>query len=464
MGKGLTKPRWQGCSVLALDATGAHLWQVTAGGGRFTLLREQPLEGAAVTPKVLAKDWNELIKPRLNLALLPPSQVFLRVVQLPKAEDFAETLSMLEFQLEKLSPLPVAQIAWTFELVPSRGLTETQTAILVVVPLQRVEEYLGRLEGSGFLADRLELPFIDQLLAIEVNRDCVLLFPVETEGSAMLWAAWWYGGSLQSIGQIHLPSTGDRGDSIKGQLAQMAWAGELEGWMSGPSRYYLVAEESVASQWLPVLEGKLDAPVETVPAASPGALANLTARRAAQADPRVGLLPREYANRYRQRFFDHLWMQGLFGLLGLYVFGLLAYFGICAVKGFQLDSLQVQEVAQGNAYTNAIRLHDQVKVLQEQVSLQFAALNCYLVASTNLPPDLVLESMNFDRGTKLILYGSGGPEAAPRVFDYNGALKQARVGETPLFKTVEGPTVNVKPGGAQISWNFSCELRRPEIE
>ncbi|HAM70412.1 MAG TPA: hypothetical protein DCM86_02075 [Verrucomicrobiales bacterium] len=461
----MTKTRWQACNVLGLEAAGPRLWQVTAGGGRFSLSREESLqEAAALNPKVVAKDWNELVKPRLNLSLLPPTQVFLRVVQLPKTEDYAETISMLEFQLEKLSPLPVGQIAWTFELVPSRALSETQTAILVVVSLQRLEEHLGKLEAAGFLADRVELPFIDQLLALEINRDCALLFPFQAEEGSMLWVAWWYGGALRSIGQVHLPSGEDPGEVIRGQLAQMAWAGELEGWLTGPPRYYLVADELAVLRWKPVLEGRLDPPAEVVPAAAQAALATLAAKRASQADPRVGLLPKEFTARYRQQWIDRLWMQGLFGLLALYVFGLLAYFGITAFKGYQLDSLQTQEIAQANAYTNAIRLHDQVKVLQEQVSLQFAALNCYLVAATNLPTELVLESLNFDRGSKVILYGNGGPEAAPKVFDYNAALKAAKVNDQPLFKLVEGPTVNMKPGGAQIGWNFSCELRKVDFE
>ena len=64
--------------------------------------------------RLVTKDWQHLVQPRLNVAWLPPDEVFLRVVQLPKA-DPAETLSMVELQLEKISPLPVAQIVWCFE-------------------------------------------------------------------------------------------------------------------------------------------------------------------------------------------------------------------------------------------------------------------------------------------------------------------------------------------------------------
>ena len=113
---------------------------------------------------MISNDWQTLYNPRLNVAWLPADKVFLRVIQLPPADNLDETVSMLELQLEKLSPLPVPQIVWTFDLLPKSpgGL---QTAIVVVAARNLVEEFLGRLEGMGYVADRLEVPFIDQLMA-----------------------------------------------------------------------------------------------------------------------------------------------------------------------------------------------------------------------------------------------------------------------------------------------------------
>lgn len=451
---------------MGLTPTGPRLWQVSLAGGKVSLGADGPLEAAAATdPKLVAKDWNELIRPRLNLALLSPTHVFVRVVQIPKAEDPGETLAMLEFQLEKLSPLPVPQIVWTYETVPTQGLSENQTIILVVVARQRVEELLGKLEAQGYLADRIELPFLDQLLALEIRRDCALLFPVASEdNSKSFWIAWWFGGNLQSIGQIHLPSEGNLAEALKSQLAQMCWAGELEGWLTSPPRYFLVADDATAADWLPQLEGIFDPPLEVVPAAPEKTLAGLAAKRAITASNQVGLLPPEFSARYRQLFVDKLWMQGLFGLVGAYLCGIFIYFVIVAFKSHQLDNLMTEERGQSIAYTNTIKLHDQVRVLQDQVNLQFAALNCYSAIATNLPPELSMDSMNFDRGAKLSVYGSGGSEAGNRVFDFVELLKKAKQGDQPLFGPITGPTVSVKPGGQQISWSLSCDIRRPEVE
>ena len=451
---------------MKLEPTGPRLWQVNISAGKYVAARNEPLEGpAAVSPKQIAKDWNDLVKPRLNLAWLPPDQVFIRVVHLPKAESFAETISMLEFQLEKLSPLPAAQIVWTFEVVPSRGMLQTQTAVLVIVPRQAVEDLLGKLEGQSYLADRIELPFLDQLLGVEINRDCAILFPITTqEGGRFLWTAWWIGGVLQTLAQIHVPATLDVGEVIQAQIAQIIWAGELEGWLNTSPRYFLVADEASAAEWMRVLEGKFDPPLERIPAASDSSLVALSAKRAAQSDSKVGLLPAEFTARYRQLFLDKLWMQSLFGILACYLFGLLIYFAIVAVKGYQRDKIFEQEIVQGNSYTNSIKLRDQVRVLQDQINLQFSALNCYLAVATNLPSELTLESMNFDRGTKLVIYGNGSPESANKVYDFVGVLKRARGKDAPLFESIDGPAVNVKPGGGQVAWNLSANIHKAESE
>src|SRR5687767_12209070 len=166
--------RWHSANVLQAAGDKKRLWQFTIRGENPNLAREETkLPTEPLPPKLISKDWQTLYKPRLNIAWLPADKVFLRVVQLPPADSFAETTSMLELQLEKLSPLPTAQIAWTFELVPKRSAQIEQTAIVVIAARSFVEDFLGKLEKESYLADRLEVPFIDQLLATKVEGDGV---------------------------------------------------------------------------------------------------------------------------------------------------------------------------------------------------------------------------------------------------------------------------------------------------
>src|SRR5262245_21879677 len=108
--------RWHSCNVLTSEAHSRQLWQF--GGGKFNLVRTESKPSGEPLPETLViKDWHPLFQPLLNIACIPADKVFLGVLQLPKADE-AETRSMVDLQLEKISPLPVAQIVWSFEVVP----------------------------------------------------------------------------------------------------------------------------------------------------------------------------------------------------------------------------------------------------------------------------------------------------------------------------------------------------------
>ena len=220
------------CNVLQGSPSTRHLWQFNVRGRGFVLAREHTsAAGQSLPARVINKDWTSLWQRKLNIAWLPPEQVFVRVAQLP-ASDFDETVSMVELQLEKLSPMPVTQVVWSIQILPhAEG--NLQTVVVMIVARSVVEEYLGKLEGEGFLADRLELPRLDQLLATAATNDGAWIYPEAGSGANTALIAWWYGGVLQSLALINLAAKASA-ETLKEQLVQLSWAGELEGWLTGP--------------------------------------------------------------------------------------------------------------------------------------------------------------------------------------------------------------------------------------
>ena len=196
--------RWNSCNILQIAPDANRLWQFDAKGGGFVLNREH--HGPSLPARFVAKSWSSLWHPRLNVAWLPPENVFLRVIELPKS-NFDETLAMVELQLEKLSPMPVTQIVWTMHVLPQPAGGEAtadnlQNIIVVIAARNAVEEFLGRLEGQGFLADRLEAPMLDQLemdgssgqSAAEANRGFIRCC------STARTPRWWRGGLAARCG------------------------------------------------------------------------------------------------------------------------------------------------------------------------------------------------------------------------------------------------------------------------
>ncbi len=453
--------------------TARQLWQF--GGGRFNLLRTEAGGSAEPLPdKLVAKDWQTLFQPRLNIAWLPSDKVFLRVLQLPKA-DADETRSMVDLQLEKISPLPVAQIVWSFEVVPMvrrneigqelqpHATGELQTVIVMMVARNHVEEYLGQLDAQGYAADRLEIPLLDQLLGLKVDDDGVWAFPGVGGNPNACLEAWWYGGVLQYVGVLHLPEGPNRAAALQEQLAQTAWAGESEGWITSDPKFKLVAEDATAAAWQPLFD-----PSQAIEVVSPPpmpSLAQVAARRVASNGKTTNLLPPEFSARYKQRFVDYLWMRALGGLVVLYLLGVLIYVGFAKVAEFRYGSLLDEANGLGVEYTNTIRMKEEVTVLQDTLDLQYAALECYRAIAEHLPPELTLRSIRFDQGRKVTYSGMAAVEDRPKVLDLNEKMRGVTVRDQPLFSWVNAPAIQNPPAAGQpVTWNFSCELKRAESQ
>jgi hypothetical protein len=450
------------CNVLQVGAQARHLWQFDARGRGYVLNREQTsFAGEPLPARLVAKDWRSLWQRKLNIAWLPPENVFLRVAQFP-ASDFDETLSMVELQLEKLSPMPVTQIVWTIHLLPhTEG--NLQTVIVMIVSRNTVEEFLGQLEGQGYLADRLEMPLLDQLQATTITRSGAWLYPEAPGGRNSALVAWWYGGVLQNLDLITLPPA-NRPESLKEQLLQMAWAGELEGWLTAPPLWHLVADAPTAAEWEPALRTGLEQSVEVIAPVPVAGLAALTATRAARAGSEANLLPAEFSIRYRQQFVDRLWMRGLGAVVAIYLLGVLVYFARLEVELYRTNAVEQQAAGLGPIYTNAIQLHDRFKVLKDRQELKYAALDCWKTVAEMLPDGVTLEGFSFSDGKKLTLSGSAPADQVKRLLDFDADIRKAAVNGQPLFDANAGDHVTYRSAAAgTVSWSCVLELKRSEV-
>jgi hypothetical protein len=451
------------CNVLQVVADTRQLWQFEARGGSFVLGRQHTARaGESLPGGVIAKSWRTLWQSKLNVAWVPPEHVFLRVVQLP-VSSFDETLAMVELQLEKLSPIAVGQIVWSIQVVPqAKG--NLQTVIVMIVARDVVEEFLGKLEGQGYLADRLELPLLDQLQATNITEDGVWIYPETAGGQNAALAAWWCNGVLQNLDLLTLPAA-NRAASLKEQLMQMAWAGELEGWLTTPPRWHLVSDPVTAAEWEPVLREGLEQSVTTHAALNPPEVAALTARRAALSGTNASLLPAEFATRYQQQFVDRLWMRGLLAVGGLYVAGVAIYLIAVGFATYRTTKVENYVAELGPTYTNAIQLKARYDVLKGREALKYAGLDCWNTTAKLIPQDVTLDSLNFGDGRRLSLNGTAPADHVQQLLDFEAAMRKfALPNDQPLFDREKGENLAYHVSGAIVSWNFSLELKQPEAQ
>ena len=449
------------CNVLEVGPQARQVWQFDARGSGYVLNREQTcLDGDRLPASMVAKDWRSFFHRKLNIAWLPPENVFLRVTQVPSS-DFDETLSMVELQLEKLSPMPVTQIVWSIHVL-AQAEGNLQTVVVMMVERSIVEEFLGRLEGQGFLADRLELPLLDQLQTTAITEDGAWIYPEAGGSRNIALVAWWYRGVLQSLDLLTMPPT-DRPAALKEQLLQMAWAGELQGWLSAPPEWHLVADVG-AADWEPALRAGLEQPIETLTPRPARELAALTARRSAQSEPRANLMPPEFAARYQQQFVDRLWMRGLLALGLLYLSGVAVYMIMLGYATITTNTV-VNQVAQlGPTYTNAIQLRDRYKVLKERKELKYAGLDCWSTTARLLHENMTLDSMNFSEGRRLSLAGTAPGDETDQLYVFESEMRKAMVRGEQLFDPNKGEGIQFRMQGATAVWTLSLELKRSEVQ
>jgi hypothetical protein len=223
----------------------------------------------------------------------------------------------------------------------------------------------------------------------------------------------------------------------------------------------VVAGPETAVAWEAVVRPWVGAAIALAPPLARADLAALSARRAARSESTANLLPLEHASRYHQQFVDRLWMRGLFGVLSLYALGVLIYFAAVAALGFQKFRVDNQIAAVAEQFQQAQKMKARVQVLQEQVNLKFAALDCWKAVAELLPTDVTLENLAFQHG-KLTLAGTVSTDQSSEVNDYNEALSKATVNGAPLFSKVAPPSSHT--AGQSANWNFTCDVRRMEVE
>ena len=457
--------RWHFCNVLSVNADTRQLWQFDARNQQFNLRGDQMARnGEQLPPNLIGKSWSTLVQKKLNVAWLPAENVFLRVAQFPVSTP-EETRSMVELQLEKLSPIPVTQALWTMHVLPQTAAPSAenlQTIIVTVVSRESVEEFLGKLEGQGYMADRLEVPVLDQLQATRVAGDGAWVYPEIGSAGNRALVAWWYGGVLQNLAFLSLEQGPNGSASFKDQIVQMAWAGELEGWLTSPPRWHLVAEG--AEGWQRALQEATDQPVEVLPPLPARELASLTAKRAALEDANNNLLPPEFASRYQQQFVDRLWGRGLLAALAIYGIGLAIFFVALGVFSHVTAGVEAHADSLSGTYTNYLQMRAKLGILQEREVLKSAALDCWAAVAETMPTGLTLDTMNFSdlNGSRLSLTGTAPADQVLAVSDFYEKLRKWETADgKPLFGSNEGgvPTTQLNPGGGTVRWSFELDLK-----
>lgn len=453
-------PNYQGCNLLAVSAQGRRLWQFSVGKDKLTPAGDLQVEPGKPLPQgAVARDWRSLIQSKLNLAWLPLDHVFIRAVQLPAA-NAEELPGMVEFQLEKLSPLPPAQVVWTVESIPHAD-GRQQTGLVIIAARSEVEKFLGELEQGGYLADRLELPLVRELRALRPAGDGLWIILEASASGCFALVGWYVDNVWQEVGLLRLVAGPTGSAQLTELLTQNAWAGELAGWLKTMPEIQLVTSPDTAADLEAPLREWSDRSVTVIPRRQLPEVAELGAKFQLQPSA-TSLVPADITKQRRDKFIDTLWIKGL-GTAGLaYLAFVFCYMIALKIQEYRLDNVRGEANGMAQTYTNVLQLKAQVTVLQDQVGLRYAALDAWRSAVERLPEALTMSQLDFSHGRTLELNGSVPNENTADVTKFNSELKKVEVNGQPLFASVEAAQIISQPGATSSRWSFKAELKRKE--
>tara|TARA_B100001146_G_scaffold132695_1_gene116530 strand:- start:501 stop:1910 length:1410 start_codon:yes stop_codon:yes gene_type:complete len=462
------KTKWSSCNLLEPATEGSRLCQFSVSSKKVKLSGDLRVADLIELPaKAVGKDWSDLLSRKLNIATLPPEKVFLRVVELPECEP-DELLPMVEFQIEDLSPLPMAQAVWSAEAVPgSTGTEGNQTVLVMIAERGVVEDRLDELEAANYLADRVEVPLLRELVPSEPREDGAHIQLVQGADSVLALVSWWFDGRLRDVNSFNLPDTAASRDELVEKINSVALAGEVAGWMPDEPACHLAKRGDVAADWNTALAkcfGRIREvePMSEVELAT--AAVEFTARTTAP-----GLMLEDYSARNRQRFQDGLWMQGIKGAVALMLMGLCIFFAYGSWLQGNLEDLNQQVKVQGLQYTNALSLKAKMQTLKKQEALKTAALNAWSEVAIGLPGELKFTQLMFssDRtlegntSRKLRIVGTADDGKETFIDDYNLVLARMEVkgreGQK-LFSSVSPGPSRKDPRKKLTTWSVECKF------
>ena len=462
------KTKWSSCNLLESATEGSRLCQFSVSSKKVKLSGDLRVADLIELPaKAVGKDWRDLLSRKLNIATLPPEKVFLRVVELPECEP-DELLPMVEFQIEDLSPLPMAQAVWSAEAVPgSTGTEGNQTVLVMIAERGVVEGRLDELEDVNYLADRVEVPLLRELVPGEPREDGAHIQLVQGADSVLALVSWWFAGRLRDVNSFNLPDTAASRDELVEKINSVALAGEVAGWMPDEPACHLAKRGDVAADWNTALAkcfGRIREvePMSEVDLAT--AAVEFTARTTAP-----GLMLEDYSARNRQRFQDGLWMQGIKGAVALMLMGLCIFFAYGSWLQGNLEDLNQQVKVQGLQYTNALSLKAKMQTLKKQEALKTAALNAWSEVAIGLPGELKFTQLMFssDRtlegntSRKLRIVGTADDGKETFIDDYNLVLARMEVkgreGQK-LFSSVSPGPSRKDPRKKLTTWSVECKF------
>jgi hypothetical protein len=428
--------------------------------GHGSLPLERPegerLEAAMVSAQ-LPDGMAEQLAGDLTVAIRT-SELIMRTMEFPTA-DPEEIASMVGFQIDKVSPFPLDQLAVSHEILKQ---TENGALVLMVAARRDRIDNIGEIfEEKGIHIHSMDSRALGwlHLLKSDGHLDgtgCEILIIDDEVDFALMFLS---DGLPVSFRSLHAKIS-DEGivDELAHEIGYTLTTLDAEHDLPAPSAIAIWSLYELPSDVRDHLKEKSGLAIHcndlaTLPPLSSGIIA-----RALHTENRIELIPREWVEHKKKKRLQKKFALISAAIVAVWLVFLLVFFSIYETRTIKLNRIQKRADAIVPAADKAFENREKLKALKIYTDRSNSALECLREVTHLLPPgDIEFASFNYNKGKGVTIRGSA--EADDAVYDFFNSLT-----DSPLFVQLKDQSVNTRNTRGTQRSVFSATLMLPSVE
>jgi len=429
--------------------------------GQSSMPLEHPAEDNAASVLTsatqLPDDIGEKLKGDLTVSIRT-SELLMRTMEFPTA-DPAEIASMVGFQIDKVSPFPLDQLAVSHAILK----TTEKGALVMMVAAKRdcIDEIGDIFQQKGLHIHSMDARVLGWIHLLESEghlegTGCEILIIDDEVDFALVFLL---DGLPISFRALHAKIS-DEGivDELARELGYTLTMLDTEYDLPAPSAidiwslYKLpddVCEHLKEISGLAVRCNDL----ATLPPLSKGII-----ERALHTDNRIELIPREWIEHKKNERLRKKYSLISIAIVAVWLVFLTVLFSIYETRNIKLNRIQKRADAIAPAAAKAFENREKLKALKIYTDRSDSALECLREVTRLLPPgDIEFASFNYNKGKGAKIQGSA--ESDDAVYAFFTSLT-----DSPLFEQMKEQSVNNRVTRGESRAIFSATLVLPPEE
>ena len=456
----------RGFAAVAFNGSALELTTARFEGGNLQVLQQASASAAAPADaentapqwQVAARSLRQQFDPREHRVVTSVSceDVLCQTLRLPATEP-AELKQMLDLQIDNITPLPLEEIVYSFELLES---FEGQTRVLVAIaPRATVNERVAALETAGLppevvtvdalamfhaLSKRNALPTDDRLNVLVMLGATSANVIVHSQSAPL---------AVRSIVLSAEAVPGGEAESLlREELQRTLVAAEADHPQRGVGTVTFLTQTDELKSLAERIAGGLSAQSNFLTnGAVPSPALSLCLECAANTSPQLNLLPDEWRLKRRTAAFRQRLIRGAIAAGAVYALALAVFVTLLAFKASQLHRVENEVKSLQPSFRQARQTQSELVTMRKQLETKFSALEVLREVTARLPEGVRLSEFAFKKDQTVGLKGQAPSAAVSDDFPI-------RLEKSELFSKVTPNRSSTEAGGL-TKFDLVCTLK-----